>query len=346
MAEVSFTRSFTLGELAQRVGGHVSGDDHCRISDVATIQNGRPGTIAFLANGRYRKYLATTAASAVIVAPEDAGASRVPALVVENPYAAFAHVAAMLHPAGDRRRGVHASACVSEKSCIHESAWVGPYSVVEAGAEIGSGVHIGPGCYVAEDCVVGEDSRLVAHVTLCHGTRIGCRALIHPGAVIGSDGFGIANERSVWVKVPQLGKVTIGDDVEIGANTTIDRGALDDTVLEDGVKLDNQIQLGHNVVVGEHTAIAGCVGVAGSTRIGKRCMIGGGVGIGGHLEIADDVHITGMSMVTKSIPSPGLYSSGMPLETNRLWRRNMVRLRQLDDLARRVQELERKLSDE
>jgi UDP-3-O-[3-hydroxymyristoyl] glucosamine N-acyltransferase len=194
--------------------------------------------------------------------------------------------------------------------------------------------------------MIGEGSRLVAHVTVCRGTHIGKRVLIHPGAVIGSDGFGLANEGGVWIKMPQLGGVRIGDDVEIGANTTIDRGTIEDTVIEDGVKLDNQIQLGHNVHVGEHTAIAGCVGVAGSTHIGKRCLIGGGVGIGGHLEIADDVNITGMSMVTKSLKEPGIYSSGVPVEANRVWRRNMVRLRQIDDLVRRLEELEKKLRDE
>jgi UDP-3-O-[3-hydroxymyristoyl] glucosamine N-acyltransferase len=338
--------AFTLDDLARRVGGSINGDGGCLISDVATIQNARPGTITFLANGRYRKYLATTAASAVILSPDDARVSPVPTLVVNNPYAAYARVAALLHPADLPREGIHATACVSADSGIHTSAWIGPYSIVEAGAEIGARVHIGAGCYVGERCVLGDDTRLVAHVTVCRGTRIGKRTLVHPGAVIGSDGFGIANDRGVWIKVPQLGGVSIGDDVEIGANTTVDRGALEDTVLENGVKLDNQIQLGHNVLIGEHTAIAGCVGIAGSTKVGKRCIIGGGVGIGGHLEIADDVHITGMSMVTKSITRPGLYSSGMPLETNRLWRRNMVRLRQMEDLARRLQALENRLNDE
>jgi UDP-3-O-[3-hydroxymyristoyl] glucosamine N-acyltransferase len=338
--------TFTLAELAARLGGHVRGDSSCLIHDVAVIQNARPGTITFLANGRYRKYLATTGASAVILAAEYVQTSPVPALVVDNPYATFARVAALLHPARQDPQGIHETACLAPDCRVHETAWIGPYSVLEAGVEIGPHAYIGAGCYIGEGSAIGEGSRLIAHVTLCQGTRIGKRALIHPGAVIGSDGFGLANEGGAWVKVPQLGGVRIGDDVEIGANTTIDRGTLDDTVLEDGVKLDNQIQLGHNVYIGAHTAIAGCVGIAGSTRLGKRCMIGGGVGIGGHLEIVDDVYITGMSMVTKSIGQPGLYSSGVPLETNRVWRRNMVRLRQLEEFARRLEALEKKLGNE
>jgi UDP-3-O-[3-hydroxymyristoyl] glucosamine N-acyltransferase len=313
---------------------------------VATIQNARSGTITFLASGRYRKYLATTAASAVMLAPEHAQASPVPVLIVDNPYAAFARVAALLHPAGENRQGLHETACIAADCRVHETAWVGPYSVLEAGIEVGPRAYIGAGCYVGEGSMIGEGSRLVAHVTVCRGTHIGKRVLIHPGAVIGSDGFGLANEGGVWIKMPQLGGVRIGDDVEIGANTTIDRGTIEDTVIEDGVKLDNQIQLGHNVHVGEHTAIAGCVGVAGSTHIGKRCLIGGGVGIGGHLEIADDVNITGMSMVTKSLKEPGIYSSGVPVEANRVWRRNMARLRQIEELTRRFEELEKRLRDE
>jgi UDP-3-O-[3-hydroxymyristoyl] glucosamine N-acyltransferase len=198
---------------------------------------------------------------------------------------------------------------------------------------------------VSSACRIGDDTRLVANVTLCHGVRIGERVLIHPGAVIGADGFGLANDGGVWVKVPQLGGVRIGDDVEIGANTTIDRGALDDTVIERGVKLDNQIQIGHNVHVGEHTAIAGCVGIAGSTRIGKRCTIGGAARINGHLELADDVHVTGATLVPKSITEPGVYSSGMVAQGNKEWRRTMARINQLDEMARRLKALERRRGD-
>lgn len=333
--------SLTLQELAGQVGGEVHGDGNCRISDVATLQSAVPGTISFLANVRYRKYLAATKASAVILAPSDLEACPVPALVVANPYAAYARIAALLHPPAPARRGIHPTAWVAESCSVHETAWVGPHCSVEDGAVIGAGVQLGPGCVVQEGATIGEDSRLVANVTVCGGVRIGKRALIHPGVVIGSDGFGLAKENGVWIKVPQLGKVRIGDDVEIGANTTVDRGALEDTVIEDGVKLDNQIQVAHNVQIGAHSAVAGCAGISGSAKIGKRCTIAGGVGVVGHLEIADDVHVTGMSMVTKSITEPGAYSSGTPLMPNSLWHRNSVRFKQLDEMAQRLRALEK-----
>ncbi len=210
---------------------------------------------------------------------------------------------------------------------------------------IGAGVQIAGGCYIGAGSTIGADSRVSANVVICHGVTIGERVNIAPGAVIGSDGFGLANEDGKWINVPQLGSVRIGDDVDIGANTTIDRGALEDTVLEEGVRLDNQIQVAHNVHIGAHTAIAGCVGISGSARIGKHCMIGGGAGIVGHLEIADNVVITGMTMVTRSISRPGVYSSGVPAQDNDSWNRNYARLRQLDKLARKVQKLERSLGE-
>jgi UDP-3-O-[3-hydroxymyristoyl] glucosamine N-acyltransferase len=335
---------YALGDLASRLGGAVYGDRDCLIRDVAAIQQASPGTVTFLANPRYRKYLASTSASAVILSSEELNACPVSAWVVDNPYLTFAKVAALLHAASDFRKGIHETAFVSPESHVHATAWIGPHSVVDSGAEIGAQVQVGPGCYIGEGCFLGDASRLVAHVVLCRRTRIGKRALLHPGVVVGSDGFGMANDGEVWIKVPQLGGVWIGDDVEIGANTTIDRGTIEDTVVEDGVKLDNQIQVGHNVRIGAQTAIAGCVGIAGSTTIGKRCAIGGGAGIGGHLEIADQVHITGMSMVTKSIREPGVYSSGMPAQPNRLWRRSIGHFRRIEELARRVQALEAQLA--
>jgi UDP-3-O-[3-hydroxymyristoyl] glucosamine N-acyltransferase len=335
---------YTLGELARRLGGVIHGDHDCVIADVAPIQRALPGTVTFLANRRYRRYLASTAASAVILSSEEADGCPVAAWVVDNPYVTFAKVAALLQRATPRRRGIDQTACVGPESRIHQSAWIGPYTVIERGAEIGPHVQIGPSCYVGEGCVIGEGSQLVAHVVLCRRTCIGKRALIHPGVVIGSDGFGMANDGEAWIKVPQLGRVWIGDDVEIGANTTVDRGTIEDTVIDDGVKLDNQIQVGHNVHIGAQTAIAGCVGIAGSTTIGKRCAIGGGTGIGGHLHIADGVQITGMSMITKSILEPGMYSSGMPAQPNRAWRRAIGHFRRIEDLARRVQALEKKLA--
>lgn len=327
--------------MAQRIGGEVYGDAECVITGIATLQKAQPGDITFLAHPRYRKYLNATTATAVILSAQDRAACPVAALVVDNPSIGYVHVAALFNPKPFAEQGIHPSACVHPSSRIHESAWIGPQCVIEGGVEIAADVTLGPGCIIGENTVIGQGSRLVARVTLCHGTHIGRRVLIHPGAVIGSDGFGLVNDGGAWLKVPQLGKVVIGDDVEIGANTTIDRGALNDTLLEEGVKLDNQIQVGHNVQIGAHTAIAGCVGIAGSTRIGKRCSIGGGVGVAGHLEIADDVHITGMSLVTKSISKPGVYSSSTPAEPNRLWYRNLARFRQLEDMARRLKALEK-----
>jgi UDP-3-O-[3-hydroxymyristoyl] glucosamine N-acyltransferase len=262
-------------------------------------------------------------------------------LVSANPPLALARVAALFTPAVARPGGIHLSAWVSERAELAPDAWVGPHSVVSAGAHIASGAYIGPGCVLEEDVYLGAGSHLVARVTLCRGVRLGQRVLVHPGAVIGSDGFGLANDAGRWVKIPQLGSVVIGDEVEIGANTTIDRGALDDTVLEEGVKLDNQVQVGHNVRIGAHTAVAGCVGIAGSARIGRYCAIGGGAGIGGHIDIVDHVQITAMSMVAKSITEPGVYSSGLPVEPNRVWNKISARLRRIDELARRLTALEK-----
>ncbi|MEW6352935.1 MAG: UDP-3-O-(3-hydroxymyristoyl)glucosamine N-acyltransferase [Pseudomonadota bacterium] len=335
----------SLGELARQVGGAVHGDADCLISGVATLQNAQPGELSFLANARYRKYLGATRATAVILSAAERDACPVIPWVVDNPALAYARAAALLHPLPHAEPGVHASAHVDAAAIIHDTASIGPHCVIEAGARIDAGVTVGPGCVIGRDSVIGANSRLVAHVTICHGTRIGRRALIHPGAVIGSDGFGLAPHQGAWLKIPQLGRAVIGDDVEIGANTTIDRGALEDTVIEDGVKLDNQIQVAHNVRIGAHTAIAGCVGIAGSAKIGKRCQIGGGVGIAGHLEIADDVQITGMTLVSKSITESGVYSSGAPAQPNAVWNKNFARFRHLDDMARRLQELEKRIAE-
>ncbi len=331
--------AWTLGQLAQRVGGQLKGDPDASITRVASLRSAQSGDISFLAQPRYRKQLAATRATAVIVTANDAEICPVAALVVNNPSVAYARIAALLNPA-PRQQGIHPAAVVSPASRIHPSAWIGPLCVVEEGVEIGAHANIGPGCTIGRNSRIAEDSMLLAQITLYPGSQIGRRVLIHAGAVIGSDGFGLANDNGVWVKIPQLGRVRIGDDVEIGANTTIDRGALDDTVIEEGVKLDNQIQVAHNVRIGAHTAIAACVGIAGSVTIGKRCTIGGGAGINGHIEIADDVHITGMTMVTKTILQPGVYSSGIPVEPNAVWKKNVVRLRQLEDIMRRLKVLE------
>lgn len=334
-------REHSLAELAERVGAECRGDPDTLITGVATLASAGPGQLGFLANSRYRSQLAATRASAVVLPPDLVDQSPCAALVSDNPYASFARVASLFdnHPVASP--GIHSTAFVDGSARVSEGAAVGPHAVVAAGAVVETGAVLGAGSYVGEDSHVGQASCLGPRVTVLHGVRLGRRVLVHPGAVIGADGFGLANEDGHWLKVPQMGGVRIDDDCEIGANTTVDRGALEDTVLEADVRLDNQIQIAHNVVIGAHTAMAGCSAVAGSTSIGRHCMIGGGVGILGHLSIADHVVVTAMSLVTHSIREPGEYSSGTPLETNRRWRRNAARLRHLDDLARRLRALER-----
>jgi len=335
--------SFTLAELARRVGARPVGDADCVIHGVATLTGAAAGSITFLTNPRYRKHLQTTQAAAVVLKEDDLPFCPVNALVAANPHLAYARIAALFAPAPDAVPGIHPSAVVAPSAHVDPAASVGPHCVIGADCTIAAGAIIGPGCVLEHGVSIGADTRLVANVTVYYGCRIGARGLVHAGAVIGSDGFGFAHDRGTWVKVPQLGAVVIGDDVEIGANTSIDRGAVEDTVIEDGVKLDNQIQVAHNVRVGAHTAIAGCVGVAGSAVIGKHCAIGGGAGILGHLEIADGTTVTAMSLVTKSLKEPGVYSSGTPLERSEQWHKNTVRFKQLDEMARRLRQLEKEL---
>ena len=336
---------FSLGELAQQLGAELHGDADCEVFRVATLERAQPGDLSFFSNRRYKSQLLCTRASAVILAPADAPACPVASIALENPYLGYARAAALLSPSLEAPRGIHETAVVASDACVAPSAWVGPQAVLESGVAVGERVVIGPGSVVGRDSKIGPESILVANVSVCHRVTIGARVLIHPGVVIGADGFGLANDDGVWEKVPQLGGVRIDDDVEIGANTTIDRGALEDTVIETGVKLDNQIQIAHNVQIGANTAIAGCVAIAGSVRIGKRCTIGGAAAIGGHLELADDVHITGASNVRKSIKEPGIYSSGMAVQDNKSWRRMHARLMRLEEMARRLKALEDKLRD-
>ena len=321
---------FSLGELAVRFGLELRGEPSLRVSRVATLSHAQPGTLSFLANPKYRRQLEATHATAVLVAPENAASCRVAALVDPNPYLAYARIAGVLHPEAPAAPGIHPSAVVSAKARVAPSASVAALAVIEDDVQIDDWVLVGPGSIVQRGAHIGADSRLITRVTVCAGVRIGQRCILHAGAVVGADGFGFAPDAGTWLKVPQIGSVQIGDDVEIGANTTIDRGAIDDTLVEQGVKLDNQIQVGHNVTIGAHTAVAGCVGISGSTTIGRRCMIGGGVGIAGHLTIADDVVVTGCSLVSASIRQAGSYSSGMPAVETRLWRRMVAHLRRLD----------------
>jgi UDP-3-O-[3-hydroxymyristoyl] glucosamine N-acyltransferase len=270
------------------------------------------------------------------VSAADADACPVPCLVAKSPYTAFAKIAALFEPAAAPVPGIHAAAVVDPTAAVEAGAQVGPFCSIGARSRIAAGAVLGPGCVVGEDCVVGPGSVLVARVTLVARVRLGARVRVHPGAVLGADGFGLAMDAGQWIKVPQLGGVVVGDDCEIGANTCIDRGAIEDTVLAEDVRLDNLIQVGHNVRIGAHTAVAGCTAIAGSARIGRYCLIGGAVGITGHLEVCDRVTITAMSLVTQSITEPGEYSSGMPVQESRLWRRNGARFRQLDQLARKI----------
>ena len=332
----------TLAQLAEQLDVELRGDGEIRISAVAPLQEGRPGALSFLANPKYRRYLKTTQAAVVVLSEQDATDAPVPVLVSDSPYACYARAVRLIYPQTAAARGIHPAAVVDPEADVDPTAWIDAGSVVSARVRIGPSVQIGPGCIVGDSVVIEEASHLVARVTVLAASHIGKRVILHPGAVIGSDGFGMAQVDGRWEKVPQLGSVRIGDDVDIGANTTIDRGALQDTVIEAGVKIDNQVQVGHNVFIGAHTAIAGCVGISGSARIGRYCTLAGGVGLVGHLEIVDNVHITGMSMVTRSISEPGTYSAGTPLMKNPLWRRNAVRFKQLDTLVRRVYILEKK----
>jgi UDP-3-O-[3-hydroxymyristoyl] glucosamine N-acyltransferase len=326
----------TLGELADRFGLQVAGDPATCIEGIGTLAGAGPGQLAFLANPAYRRQLADTRAGAVVLRADDAGASPAPALLAADPYAAFARIAALFEPPVAVAAGIHPSAVVDATAEVHADAAIGPLASIGARSRIAAGAVVGPGCVVGEDCVVGEGSELVARVTLVRRVRLGRRVRVHPGAVLGADGFGLAMDAGRWLKVPQLGGVEVGDDCEIGANTCIDRGAIDDTVLEEDVRLDNLIQVGHNVRIGAHTAMAGCVAVAGSARIGRYCLIGGGAGIVGHIEIADKVRIGAMSLVTHGLPEPGEYTSGTPIQPAKEWRRNAARFKQLDAMARKM----------
>ena len=325
---------FAASELAQRFGLELRGDDRA-VHGVGTLSNATPEQLSFLANPRYRSQLAETAAGVVVLRTDEADARDGTALLARDPYVAFAKIAALFERKSARDAGTHASAAVDTSAMIDPTAHIGPHVSIGARSRIGAGAVIGPGCVIGDDCEVGKGCELVARVTLVTRVRLGKRVLIHPGAVLGADGFGIAMDHGHWIKVPQLGGVIVGDDCEIGANTTIDRGALGDTVLEEDVRLDNQIQVGHNVRIGAHTAMAGCSAVAGSAVIGRHCLVGGGAGILGHLEVCDRVVITAMSLVTHSIREPGEYSSGTPLMDNRSWRKSAARFKQLDDIARR-----------
>ena len=335
----------TLGSLAIRFGCELRGDPECVVERVGTLSGADDRALTFLVNAGYRKLLATTRAAAVVLSPADAGGCPVAALVTGQPYVVYARIAGELHPAPPVQPGVHASVVAGAGGCIPASCQVGPGAVLGRGVVLGERVVLGPRVVLGDDVVIGPDSRLLPGVTVSDRVRIGARCIVHSGVVLGSDGFGFAREREGdHVKVPQLGSVIIGDDVEIGANTTIDRGAIDDTIIGNGVKLDNQIQVGHNVRIGEHTVIAAQTGISGSTSIGARCTVGGQVGFAGHIEVVDDVIIGGGTSVTGSIRTAGVYGGGgTPADLLPRWRRNMARFGQLDGIARRLRDLERRV---
>ncbi len=334
-----------LAEIVALFGGRVLGNAETPIAQVATLEHAGEGNIAFLANSKYRAQLEGTRASAVIVGEAEAEATSLPRIVCDNPYAYFAKVSALLNPVPQVKPGIHATAVIGEGAQIDASAHIGANVVIGTCVTVGAGCVIMEGCSIGSNVTLGDGARLYPRVVIYHGCVIGKNLIAHAGAVIGSDGFGMAMEKGRWLKIPQIGRVVIGDDVEIGANTTIDRGALNDTVIEDDVKLDNQIQVAHNVRIGAHTVISGCVGIAGSATIGRYCRIGGSAGILGHLQIADHVEIASFTLIGKSIREAGSYAGIFPFSKNEDWRKNAVQVRHLDELEHKVKQLQQELEE-
>ncbi|HEU4618585.1 MAG TPA: UDP-3-O-(3-hydroxymyristoyl)glucosamine N-acyltransferase [Gammaproteobacteria bacterium] len=338
--------SATLRELAERFGCVLHGPGDGRVDRVATLAGAGPDALTFLANPHYRPQLRSTRAGAVVLEEQYLGECPVPALVCANPYAAYARMAAWLHPPPAPTPGVHASAVVAPDAVVDPAAEVAAQAVVGPGSTIGASAVVGPGCVVGANVSIGAGTRLAARVTLLDGVEIGRRCIVHPGVVVGADGFGFAEDAGMRVKVPQLGTVIVGDDVEIGANTAIDRGAIENTVIEDGVKIDNLVQIGHNVRIGAHSVICGTSAIAGSAKIGRRCVLAGGVGVIGHIEICDDAVFLVRSLVTHSVSTPGVYSGSLPAEEASRWRRNASRFKHLDEYAARLRALERRMGSE
>jgi len=336
----------SLGELAVKVGCELIGDPGIVVSRVATLANAGPEAVSFLANRAYLDQLGTTKAAAVVVAPEFSADCPAACLVSDDPYLTYANIATELYPAPAPAPGIHPSAIIDESATVSAHAQISAHVCIGPGSVVDDQVVVGPGTVIGANCHVGYASRLAANVTLVEKVRMGARCIVHSGAVIGSDGFGNAQSDTGWVKVPQVGGVSIGDDVEIGANTTIDCGAIDDTVIEDGVRIDNLVQIAHNVRIGAHTAMAAFSGVSGSTTIGKRCMFAGQAGIVGHIRICDDVVVGGATMISKDITEAGFYTGSFPGEKDRDWKRKVARFRRLDELAGKVRRLERARKDE
>lgn len=338
--------SIRLYALAAQLDAQLHGDGDIVITGVASMHSARSGQITFLSDSRYREQLTTTQASAVVVTEADLPYCKAAALVVKNPYLTYARMAQLMDTTPQPAQDIAPSAVIADDAVLGRNVAIGANAVIESGAELGDGVVIGAGCFVGKHARIGAGSRLWANVTVYHRVELGAQCLIQSGAVIGSDGFGYANERGNWVKIPQLGTVRIGDRVEIGANTTIDRGAPDDTIIGDGVIIDNQCQIAHNVVIGDNTAVAGGVIMAGSLKIGRYCMIGGASVINGHMEICDKVTVTGMGMVMRPITEPGVYSSGIPLQPNKTWRKTAALVMSIDDMSKRLKAVERKVNQD
>jgi len=332
--------TFTLGEIARHIEAELYGDPESKIHAINTLQKASAGEISFFSNRRYLTWLKSTTASAVILSNEDREHCPTATLVVGNPYLAYAFTARLLYPEPVLKPGISSSAIIDPSAKIHPTAFIAAHVTIGANTVISENVFVGAGCVIGYNAIIGANSKLYANVVIYDGIKTGERVILHSGVVIGADGFGIANDKGKWVKIPQTGSVVIGNDVEIGANTTVDRGALENTIIDDGVKIDNQVQVGHNVHIEEHTAIAGCVAIAGSTRIGKRCIIGGACGISGHIEIADDVTLMGMTGVANSIKEPGVYASAIPAMDVKLWRKNAVSFKQLYTFATRIRKIE------
>ncbi len=332
----------SLGELAARFGCELIGDPDVVVGNVASLQNSDAASLSFLSNPTLKQQLLSTEAAAVIVRPDDADECPVAAFLHDDPYACYARMASVLYPPPSFEPGVHASAVVDAAATISAGAFIGPHVSIGPRTTVGDNVYIGAGSVIGPDCEIGDDCRFVANVTLARAVRIGKRGIIHPGVVLGADGFGNAMTPDGWLKVPQVGGVRIGDDVEIGANTTVDCGAIDDTVIEDGVRIDNLCMIAHNVRVGAQTALAAMVGIAGSATIGKRCLFAGKAGSVGHIKICDDVIVGAQSFVSKDITEPGTYLASFPAEPAREWTRRVGRFRRIEALQSRVRNLEKK----
>ncbi|WP_415902051.1 UDP-3-O-(3-hydroxymyristoyl)glucosamine N-acyltransferase [Neptuniibacter sp. QD29_5] len=339
------SNEYTLQQLADFLSAELHGDGDFKVSALSTLEKAGSSDLSFIANSKYQKYLSDTQAGAILMAPSDVGLFKGNALVIDNPYLAYARVSQLFVLSSESAKGIAASVIIAESAKIAETASIAQGVVIGERVVVDEGVIIGPNTVVGDDCFIGAESVLKPNVTLYPDVHVGRYCLIHSGAVLGADGFGFANDEGDWVKIAQLGGVRLGNNVEVGAGTTIDRGALEHTVISDGVILDNQIQIAHNVTIGEKTAIAGCTAVAGSTKIGAGCTIAGACGITGHLNIAAGSHITAMSLVTKSIIEPGVYSSGTGMLPHKQWKKNVVRFRQLDELARRIKSVEDKITE-